>query len=273
MSSSIGLLLIYSISILLHLLPFMSISTSYPLSTSSPSPSIVEYDNTMIRRGCFFLFEGLDRCGKSTQSKLLADYLATTPTTTATTIPTTTTTTEHIRFPDRTTAIGGLINNYLQSSQDLSDQAIHLLFSANRWESSLSMEKKLLEGVNLVCDRYAYSGVAYSNAKGMDLTWCKNCDRGLLAPDCVIYLDISVEDATKRGQYGEERYEKADFQRKVRDAFMKLREMDDSTEDIPWFVLDATKSVEELQREIQDIAKIVHTKASNKPLARLWTKA
>lgn len=37
-------------------------------------------------------------------------------------------------FSDRNTAIGGLINDYLKKNIDLTDKAIHLLFSANRWE-------------------------------------------------------------------------------------------------------------------------------------------
>ena len=38
------------------------------------------------------------------------------------------------RFPDRTTAIGKMINSYLTSQADIDDAAVHLLFSANRWE-------------------------------------------------------------------------------------------------------------------------------------------
>ena len=48
-----------------------------------------------------------------------------------------------------------------------------------------------------VCDRYAYSGVAFTSAKGLDLDWCKTCDRGLPAPDCIIYLDMPIEEAAK----------------------------------------------------------------------------
>lgn len=105
---------------------------------------------------------------------------------------------ENIRFPNRESCIGGLINSYLQSSSsDINDNTIHLLFSANRWEAKDSMLQKLEAGVSLVCDRYAYSGVAFSSAKGMDMEWCCDCDRGLPAPDCVIYLDMPVEDAAK----------------------------------------------------------------------------
>ena len=48
-----------------------------------------------------------------------------------------------------------------------------------------------------VCDRYCYSGVAFSAAKGMDMDWCKACDKGLIAPDCIIYLDMPVEEAAQ----------------------------------------------------------------------------
>jgi len=46
----------------------------------------------------------------------------------------------------------------------------------------------LMKGKNIVCDRYWYSGVAYSYAKGLDLEWCIKPDEGLLEPDLVIYL-------------------------------------------------------------------------------------
>lgn len=35
------------------------------------------------------------------------------------------------------------------------------------------MEKLLLSGTTLIVDRYAFSGAAYSAAKGLDLQWCK----------------------------------------------------------------------------------------------------
>lgn len=38
------------------------------------------------------------------------------------------------RFPDREILTGQLINNYLASKLELPDEAIHLLFAANRWE-------------------------------------------------------------------------------------------------------------------------------------------
>lgn len=38
------------------------------------------------------------------------------------------------RIADRSTHIGAIINEYLVTDKKASDEAIHLLFSANRWE-------------------------------------------------------------------------------------------------------------------------------------------
>jgi dTMP kinase len=42
--------------------------------------------------------------------------------------------TEHWRFPDRTTVLGNVINNFLSSKLELDDAAVHLVFAANRRE-------------------------------------------------------------------------------------------------------------------------------------------
>lgn len=205
-------------------------------------------------RGAFLLFEGIDRCGKSTQADKLSQYIASY------------TSSEFIRFPDRTSLIGQLINSYLTSASNMSDQTVHLLFSANRWEASAGIEEKLSSGTTLICDRYAYSGVAYSSAKGLDLEWCKAPDRGLPAPDAIIYLDLTVEEAAQRGSYGAERYEKIEFQSKIREKFLSLQ----SDDIIPWHTLDARKSMEELEAEIKIIADQTIADVKQKPISRLW---
>ncbi|PWZ14128.1 putative cellulose synthase A catalytic subunit 6 [UDP-forming] [Zea mays] len=86
------------------------------------------------------------------------------------------------------------------------------------------MESKLLSGTTLIVDRYSYSGVAFSAAKGLDIEWCKAPENGLIAPDLVIYLDVQPEKATERGGYGGERYEKIEFQKKVAEHYHSLRD-------------------------------------------------
>jgi dTMP kinase len=152
-------------------------------STSSPP----------CRRGAFIVLEGVDRCGKTTQTGLLVKQFFVKFGLTAVAM----------RFPDRTTLVGNLIDQYLQSKSDLDDRAIHLLFSANRWEMAPKLKSILEEQTtSVVCDRYAYSGVAFSSAKESlkdELDWCRSCDVGLPAPDAVIFLDLKQEQAEQRG--------------------------------------------------------------------------
>ena len=52
------------------------------------------------------------------------------------------------------------------------------------------MKEKLDAGINLVLDRYSYSGTAYTSAKGIDYDWCMNSEKGLLKPDIIVYLTV-----------------------------------------------------------------------------------
>jgi len=80
------------------------------------------------------------------------------------------------------------------------------------------------EGTTFIVDRYSYSGIVYSMANGLEGEWCKKMESGLPKPDVVLFLDLSVEDAAKRGDYGKERYEKRAFQQKVRDNYHSIIE-------------------------------------------------
>ncbi|KAF9423169.1 hypothetical protein BGZ94_008386 [Podila epigama] len=183
-------------------------------------------------RGRFILLEGCDRAGKSTQCAMLVAALKERGHRV-----------ELFKFPDRTTTIGQMIHAYLTNAKELDDKAIHLLFSANRWEAMQAMKRKLREGVHLVVDRYAYSGVAFSTAKGLDLNWCKNPDRGLVRPDLTFFLDLPTAEAEKRGGFGEERYEKRELQERVRQVFLELKGKE-------WVMVDARHSVQAMHDTI-----------------------
>ena len=116
-------------------------------------------------------------------------------------------------FPNRQNCESGkLLDLYLRdSSVSMGNEAVHLLFAMNRWETKTQIIEKLNSGVDVVCDRYAYSGVAYSAAKGLDFDWCLAADRGLLKPDLVFFIDVSPDTIAKRSGFGDERFEKAEF--------------------------------------------------------------
>ncbi|XP_066182213.1 thymidylate kinase isoform X6 [Sylvia atricapilla] len=168
---------------------------------------------------------------------------------------------------DRTTEIGQLISSYLGREKNLEDHTIHLLFSANRWEHVPMMKEKLHQGITVVVDRYAFSGVAFTSAKGnFCLDWCKQPDVGLPKPDLILFLQLSPEEAAERGNFGHERYETSSFQEKVLQSFYCL--MEDKT--LNWKTVNASKSIEDLHREIKSIAQKTMQEVQNKPLGELW---
>mmetsp|Transcript_24981 Transcript_24981/g.54878 ORF Transcript_24981/g.54878 Transcript_24981/m.54878 type:complete len:227 (-) Transcript_24981:371-1051(-) len=217
------------------------------------------------KRGTFIVLEGVDRCGKTTQASLLVKHLLGLGLAAVA-----------MRFPDRTTMVGDLINQYLQSKSELDDRSVHLLFSANRWEAARTLRTTLIEdGSNIVCDRYAHSGVAFSSAKPSlenDIDWCRTCDVGLPAPDVVIFLDLSQEEAEQRGGYGGERYEKKEMQQRVRQRFSELQYKDEQDGRIPWYVVNAAQSIEDVQMEINTIVNKTVEKVQNEepPIGLLW---
>ena len=104
-------------------------------------------------RGKFIVFEGIDKSGKTSTAKNFSSVLPDT---------------EYIKFPDRETEIGKIIDNCLRKKEKLDEAALKLLFIANRFERKSFIEKTLSEGKNIVCDRYYLSNIVYNNGKGWD---------------------------------------------------------------------------------------------------------
>ena len=195
------------------------------------------------RRGAFILLEGLDRSGKSTQCARLAATLKAAGTETAAFV-----------FPDRTTGIGQMISAYLKQDAELDDRAVHLLFAANRWEKAAEIRQLLAAGTTIVCDRYSFSGIAYTSAKqsGPSFEWCLAPEVGLPAPDAVLFLTLSLEEQEARGDYGEERYEKREMQQAVREKFMQMQGLG-----APWKTVDAGRTMDEVAADILSPAREV----------------
>ncbi|CCG84153.1 protein of unknown function [Taphrina deformans PYCC 5710] len=191
-------------------------------------------------RGRLIVIEGLDRSGKSTQCAHLLSALQQEGTSSSST------TAELYKFPDRTTAIGTMIDGYLRSTTTLDDRAIHLLFSANRWERADTILASLAAGRHVLCDRYLYSGIAYSLTKpGLEPGWCRAGDVGLPLPDAIFFLDVPEDVARRRGGFGQERYERVETQRAVRAQFLQLFHADETVT-----FVDAAHDVQHVRRKI-----------------------
>ena len=115
----------------------------------------------------------------------------------------------------------------------------------NTHSHSDTINRLVQEGKTVVADRYAYSGVTYTHAKGIDLDWCKSSDKGLPNPNLVLLLTAPIEALATRGDFGEERYENEAFLAKVKIAYDKLIENN-------WTIIDADGTMEEVKKRLED---------------------
>ncbi|KAK4703282.1 dTMP kinase, partial [Phenoliferia sp. Uapishka_3] len=140
--------------------------------------------------------------------------------------------------------------------------------------------KKLVEYLNsngtkaiacrfpVVCDRYAFSGIAFSAVKGLSYSWCLSPDIGLPSPDLVLFLSLSPAAAAARGGFGNERYETSEVQRKVRDMFQRIaKDVGES-----WENVDASGSEEEVAKEVRERAERGVSRVKGKEVGKLWSE-
>ncbi|KAI1615191.1 thymidylate kinase [Exophiala viscosa] len=219
----------------------------------------MEAATSNVRRGHLIVIEGLDRSGKSSQCQLLLETLEARHDRA-----------RYVKFPDRTTPTGQMINGYLTGHAQQDDHSIHLLFSANRWEAIKGIQEDLLNGVTVIVDRYSFSGAVYSAAKenpDLSLDWAWYPEIGLLKPDILFFLDISSADAAKRGGYGAERYETEKMQARVRTLFNELFQRLDN---VRVKEVDAGRIVSEVATDIlAGIELVSRDEATSKPLQKL----
>lgn len=133
-----------------------------------------------------------------------------------------------------------------------------------------TIEHLLAAGATVVCDRYAFSGIAFSASKGLPYEWCRAPDISLPAPDLALFLDITPEAAKARGGYGEERYEKEEMQRRVGEIFRRIGKEINEDEGVRWVVVDAGKQKEEVAEEVWGLVEPL-ARGTEGPLRRLWT--
>lgn len=197
------------------------------------------YNNIkMTERGYFIVFEGLDRSGKTTQSIFLLNYLSSVGINAF-----------YLHFPIRESETGKIIDQYLRNEIEMDDWEIHKLFSDNRREYESELRKHLSEGTWIICDRYIHSGVFYSAAKGLDIEKCKQQDKGLPTPDILFYLKIGHEETCQRSDYGNERYENVEFQKKVEQLYNDHFNVWNSD------IIDALDTKENIALKIQNYIK------------------
>ncbi|MBR4809061.1 MAG: thymidylate kinase [Bacteroidales bacterium] len=191
------------------------------------------------------VIEGLDGAGKSTQVRLMREYLEGVCSRL-----------EYIHFPRYDAPVyGGLIGKFLRGGfgpiDGVHPQLVALLFAEDRHGAAPAIKEVLASGGTVLLDRYVYSNIAYQCAKmknqdaAEDLReWILNTEFGtfdLPRPDLNIFLDVPigfVEESLSRARSGSDRgylhgasdIHEADieFQKRVRAMYLRQASLDPS---------------------------------------------
>ncbi len=163
-------------------------------------------------KGVFICIEGLDGCGKTTQTKLLVKKLRKKGYDAV-----------YTAEPTRG-KIGTLIRKYcLHGEKRVSPFIEALLFAADRLEH---LEKEVYPALRetkvIVSDRYIYSSLAYQGSAEVDLNWIKIVNRHALPPDLAIFIDVEPETVMKRLKLKKSVMETFENQKKVREIYLQF---------------------------------------------------
>ena len=196
-------------------------------------------------RGRFIVFEGIDGAGKTTQIDLLTKRLQAEGR-------------RVYRTAEPTESVsGGLLRDALSGVSKRSACEMAALFVLDRIFHNTNpvngIEKMLADGVDVICDRYYYSSLAYQGSE-TDERWVRemnlNCPE-IRRPDICVFLDLTPEQSMERigkGRVMTEIYENAERLERVRRKFYSVFEALRETDRI--CVVNAARTVEEIHEEI-----------------------
>ncbi len=204
-------------------------------------------------RGKFIVLEGPDRCGKSTQAKMLYNQLVARGKEVILT-----------REPGGTPTAEKIRQIVLEPGLDVRPMAELLLYEASRAQHTQEKILPALEaGKIVICERYTMSTCAYQGyGRGIDLkiidTLNKIATLGTV-PDLTLVFLMSDKYFTQRGEYlFSDRLEQEDisFRQKMRKGYLEMIERTPHA-----YLLDADKNIEEIQARVLQLLQEHHITA------------
>ena len=189
-------------------------------------------------RGKFIVLEGIDGSGKTTLAHTISDAVGG----------------AELTFEPTSGPIGSALRSGAYG--DIPPAAEALLFAADRAVHTRQIEEILDSGRWVICDRYLGSTVAYQSAsfgESADWDWLLGMQKkSVITPDLTILLDIDPEVSMARVSCrGEElsRFEKLDFLRKVRSAYLRLADI------LDYQVVDAAGDEKQVAETVLEIMR------------------
>ena len=179
--------------------------------------------------------EGIDGCGKSTQSKFLMEKFEENNEKT-------------IILKEPTSGkYGKKLWEMLSGKRKATTEQILDLFVMDRKEHvEEKINPALNEGKIVLMDRYYYSTMAYQAAAGIDINRIRKDNEFAPKPDIVLIFDLPADLAMKRvkGHSVADVFEKEEHLEKVREAYLDLRD------DPLVRIIDSTRTPEEIFEEV-----------------------
>ncbi|MFA5928774.1 MAG: dTMP kinase [Candidatus Margulisiibacteriota bacterium] len=208
----------------------------------------------MSNSGLFITLEGTEGCGKSTQAKLLAEYLQSLGHSVVLT-----------REPGGTELGSKIRTILLDKSNSIDNLAEILLFAADRAQHiSQTIKPALEKGQIVICDRYVDSTTAYqSGGKGLDSKLIKavnDISGASFLPELTIVFEVDIETGLKRAtKGGADRFELEDlaFHSRVRDSYREIARQEPKRVKI---ININGQSIENVQRSVEDVLKVLLNK-------------
>ena len=206
-------------------------------------------------KGTLICVEGIDGSGKSTQLKILHDWLLQT--------------TEDVIFTEwnssrlisQTTKLAK--KKFMLSPRTFS--ILHAVDFADRLEQTIIPALKA--GFIVLADRYAYTAFARDVARGVDADWVRNMYGFAIQPDLIVYFKVPVDVSLKRicSNRQPKFYEAGmDLQLSV-DPYESYRifqgrviyEYDRMVDEYDFYKMDATAGIHEQQKKFRECVKKV----------------
>lgn len=206
---------------------------------------------SVTERGRFLVLEGVEGAGKTTQARLLAEWLTSSGVSF-----------ELAREPGGT-EVGEAIRNVVQDRPDLAvpHETELLLYLAARAAFVREIVGPVLErGELFIADRFSLSTYAYQGyGRGLNLDDVRSLDRfatGGLVPDLYLVFDLPVEEGRARQRAGGKKADRLEaagdeFLGRVRRGYQELVAEDDRA-----CLIDARGSADEVHARVRETLRL-----------------